>query len=252
VLMCAGGGIVGYLMWDYGPKSTKNFVSGPAIPTRSGGGLFPNAPPVRPDGGGAARPRPGFPPDFPGGFNDPFGGNGKAVKLPDLPPAIPIGVAPLPGEKHVIDLPDRVVRVASGGGGRFMVLAFGGEKKIGVFDLNDLKIHYVDVPNDDVWVAAGMNRFTVLLPGTNKLGRYNLLDRKLEKERDLEVPPVLTSFGMGSASNGPLLIVAGQELSRECRFFDLDSLQPMDIPAKDIFSRPADAQNLYWPAANGR
>src|SRR5262249_60525479 len=67
-----------------------------------------------------------------------------------------------------------------------------------------------------------------------------------------EVGAALMSVGMGSAWNGPLLIVAGQELSRECRFFDLDSLQPMDIPGRDIFSRPADAQNLYWPAANGR
>src|SRR2546430_1348621 len=143
------------------------------------------------------------------GAGDFAGGEAKPVKLPDLPAAIPIGIAPLPGDKHAIDLPDRVVRVASGGGGRFMVLAFGGVPKVGVLDLNDLKIHYVDIPEADVWVAAGMNRFAVYLPAAKKLRRYNLLDRRLETTIDFRPPPEVSAFCMGSASAGPLLVAAG-------------------------------------------
>jgi LSD1 subclass zinc finger protein len=254
LLVCGGGGIIGYVVWDRASSGGKNVTLAP-VTSRSPGPVF--APPgFAPDG-----PPPGMPPDFrkrmddamrgmPDGFLG--GDNAKPVKLPALPPAIPIGVAPLPGDKHAIDLPDRVVRVASAGGGRFMVFAFANEKKVGVFDLNDLKINYVDLPESDVWVAGAMNRFAVYLPAAKKLRRYNLLDRKQEKERACDPEAEITSFAMGSASNGPLLLVAGQPLSRMCRFFDLDNLEPMNIPAKDFLSRLEDAQDLYWPAANGR
>jgi hypothetical protein len=179
-------------------------------------------------------------------------GEAKPVKLPDLPAQIPIALAPLAADTQTIDLPDRVQRVASGGGGRFMVLAFGGEKRIGVLDLNDLKLSYIDVPEADGWVAAGMNRFAVFLPQAKKLRRYNLLDRKLEKERDFNPPPEVSSFVMGSASNGPLLVAAGPVMRRECRFLDLETLEAMPFQGKDIFSQPTDPCNRYWAAANGR
>jgi hypothetical protein len=254
MLTCIGGAIIGYVVWDRASTGGKGVTLAPVTSRSPVPGFAPPA--FGPDGA-----PPGMPPDLrqrmddamrgmPGGFFD--GNNTKPVKLPAMPPAMPIGIAPLPADKHAIDLPDRVVRVASGGGGRFMVLAFAGEKKVGVFDLNNLKINYVELPESDVWVAGGMNCFAVYLPTAKKLRRYNLLDRKLEKERDYEPNAEITSFCMGCASNGPLLLVAGPPLSRECHFFDLDTLEPREIPVKDIFTRPADPCNRYWPAANGR
>jgi hypothetical protein len=256
VLMCAGGGIIAYLLWDSGSSSSANVAStAPKIGSADPAPPIFNPPPRRgPEG---------VPPDFQRQMDDAmrrmdgmFGGGEppKPVKLPVLPAAVPIGVAPLPSDTLAIDLPDRVARAASGGGGRFMVLSFGNEKKVGVFDLNDLKTSYVDVPEPEAWVAAGMNRFVVFLPRAKKLRRYNLLDRKLEKERDFDPPQELCSFCMGSASAGPLLVVAGPNLSREPRFYDLDTLEPMKIPAVDGFpammlSSPADT---YFAAANGR
>jgi hypothetical protein len=253
-VLCAGGGLAAYLMFDSGSSAAKQVASAQrqsAGPQFNDNGFGPV--PGGPVPGG---PPPGFPPpNFPGGIGPgkfPGVGEAKPVKLPELPEQIPIGVAPLAGDTQAIDLPDRVQRVASGGGGRFMVLTFGGEKKVGVLDLNDLKISYVEVPEADGWVAAGMNRFAVFLPKAKKLRRYNLMDRKLEKERDFNPPSEMSSFCMGSASNGPLLVTAGPVMQRECRFLDLETFDPMPFQGKDIFSQPTDACNRYWAAANGR
>jgi hypothetical protein len=94
-----------------------------------------------------------------------------------------------------------------GGGGRFVVLHFPREKRIGVFDVTSAKIvKYFAADDDDLLMAAGMDKLILVLPAAQKIERYSL--SKLEREQSAPLPTKgrAMAVAMGPASAGPLLL----------------------------------------------
>ncbi len=106
-----------------------------------------------------------------------------------------------------VSLPGNVANVAVGGGGRFLILHLAQLRKLAVFDMNAAKIvKYIPLPEDEVCIAAGIDKLIVGLPQANAFQRWNLQTF----EREVTVPNPLdgaiSDLVMGSASTGPLLV----------------------------------------------
>jgi predicted Zn finger-like uncharacterized protein len=215
---------------DLGPG--MNQPGGMPIPPQAGNqpGGIPNRPPgpeVGPPGAGLQPP--------PGGFGPPGGGPGGApggvvgpaevgagARGPGQPkeaprgpgpssikPPAPVPVQPpaLDQDKVVRELPSTIGDVVVGGGGRFLVLTLPQLRKIAIFDVNEAKVAtYLPIAEDNVKIAAGMDKLMVALPTSNVLQRWNLLTGEREVSAPMPLAGTLTGMCMGSASNGPLLM----------------------------------------------
>src|SRR5262249_26760577 len=212
---------------DLGPGF--NQPGGPAPPGNQPGGI-PNRPPgveVGPPGAGLPPPPKGFGPPGgppggapgdvvgPGGMPPGARGPGQPKEPPRgpgpsslKPPApVPVQAPALDQDKVVRDLPSTIGDVAVGGGGRFLVLTLPQVRKIAIFDVNQAKVAtYLPIAEDNVKIAAGMDKLMAALPTSNILQRWNLLTGEREVSAPLPLAGTLTGVCMGSASNGPLLI----------------------------------------------
>jgi predicted Zn finger-like uncharacterized protein len=169
----------------------------------------------------------GMPMPPPGGFGPPGGpaapeGVPPGARVPQEPkeaprgpgpssikPAAPVPIQPpaLDQDKVVRELPSTIGDVVVGGGGRFLVLTLPQLRKIAVFDVNEAKVaNYLNIAEDNVKIAAGMDKLMVGLPTSNVLQRWNLLTGERELSAPMPVAGTLTGMCMGAASNGPLLL----------------------------------------------
>jgi hypothetical protein len=104
-------------------------------------------------------------------------------------------------------LPATLGDVVVGGGGRFLVLTLPQLHKIAIFDVNEAKVaRYLAIAEDNVKIAAGMDKLMVALPTNNVLQRWSLLTGEREASVPMPVAGTLHGMCMGSASNGPLLM----------------------------------------------
>src|SRR5262245_5620225 len=116
----------------------------------------------------------------------------------------------LAAARAVVDLPAPVTDVAVGGAGRFLVLRLAGRRQLALFDAAEARVvHTIPAAGDHVRFTASMDRL-VVFTGT-ALERWNLLTRKKEASTPLAVGGRLVGLGMGSASNGPLLVGIADE-----------------------------------------
>ena len=104
-------------------------------------------------------------------------------------------------------LPDTVDNVTVGGGGRFLIFHLPKLRQLAVFDANEAKIvKYLPLAEDNVKVAAGLDKLFIALPVSHVLQRWSLTTF----EKEITVPnPVSGSVAkmlMGSATRGPLVI----------------------------------------------
>ncbi len=132
------------------------------------------------------------------------------------PPVIPNG-------QMNYSLPGRVMRIISGGCGRYLILDFPEQSKLALFDVNEAKITHeitIDLRSDQIQAgsanflegqlgyfhfAANKTSLVVADPKTKMLTRYDLATLTPQ----LSVPwPIkyMRSMAMGYASDGPLLI----------------------------------------------
>jgi hypothetical protein len=170
------------------------------------------------------------------------------LDLPPVPAPLPIrpGAVKSP---TAVDLPERVHGVTVGGGGRFLLLHFQSLRKLGVFDANEAKVvDYVPLDEDNVSVAAGMNKFVVFQPGQGAVRRYDLLTRRREADAKLELGGRLLSFCMGAGSDGPVL-VSGE---RTFHLLDLETLRPLELPPAENARGQGLAGYSYWSGGPGR
>jgi serine/threonine protein kinase len=135
------------------------------------------------------------------------------------------------GEKEQVSLSGPVADVATGGGGRYLILRLAGKNKLAVFDVQKRKVAR-DLPllEVDVHIAAGADRLVVVYPGAKLLQLWNLAT--LERERTVSLPPRLTQdtirhVSMGSASPGPLFVYLPRE--KRTLAVDLKSLEATDV-----------------------
>jgi hypothetical protein len=164
---------------------------------------------------------------------------------------VPITPAPVKGPT-TLNLPDTAAGVAVGGGGRFLVFAFPGALKVGVFDVSQAKFtQYIPLKRDDVRVAAGMTRLVLYYPATGDLERWHLLEPRCERQVKLEIEGKVGAFCMGSASDGPLLISAQDGIRGDVRFLDLETFARLTPPGiVNGFGR-LDGGG-YWAGPSGR
>ena len=111
-----------------------------------------------------------------------------------------------------VKLPGTVSNLCVGGNGRYILLHFADLRKIGVFDINELKIAgYIPANDDDVRFAAGATRAVLVSGSKGIITRWNLqtLERELTQSIDL-VGPVAAVL-MGWTTEGPVVVSSGAE-----------------------------------------
>lgn len=115
--------------------------------------------------------------------------------------------APLKSDLEEFPLPGAVSRSCVGAGGRFIFLLIPDVKKLAVFDVEKLKItKYVTVTQEDVHIAAGIDKLFIAYPDQGKLERYELSTFRKEVTAKLPVDGQIGAMLMGSASTGPLYL----------------------------------------------
>jgi hypothetical protein len=128
-----------------------------------------------------------------------------------------------------------VAAVAAGGAGRFLVLHLPQQRKLALFDANEGRVvHYFPVPEDRIAFAAGARKLMVGLPGAGAVQRWDLFTREREVTAPLPGGAGLSAMAMGSASNGPLLIVQQQDRfgGAGMLFLDVATLKQVDYEWK--------------------
>ncbi len=132
----------------------------------------------------------------------------------------PTGIKPptLEANKVVRMLPSEAADMVVGGAGRYLVLNLPAARRLSVFDVNAAQfVGSIQVKEEDVHFAAGLEDLVVLQNATRTMERYSLKTLKCEASVALPVKGVIRSVAMGSASRGPLLVhwsVGVQELDR--------------------------------------
>jgi hypothetical protein len=163
------------------------------------------------------------------------------TRLPKPAKPLPWKVTDLPGEKVTYKLAAKAVDVAVGGDGRFLILHLRDANQLAIFDTLKAKVvRAIGVAKGEIRFTAGMDRLLVFAGG--KLQCWNLLTGQLEKTGLVPVPGRVKALGMGSASNGPLLLGVQDEPDpnqpfvvppTRWAFLDPQTLRPLPVAGKD-------------------
>lgn len=232
------------------PETPRPGMAGPKVPRVTT--------PPRPDP--FAPPPDPTPPITPPAFPDP---------TPAPPPPKPTGfaLAPVPGRPLditpptlagetgpvTIDLGGRAETALVGGGGRFVVLHLPAKRKLAVFDASEGRVtREADLDaGADVVLAAGMNTLALADPGRRQLHRYTLPDLVREATGPLPPGAAVVAAAMGSATNGPLLLVTGQTGLPAVSLYDLAAMRPVEGSAGPGLPLPVRPTTVARAAANG-
>jgi hypothetical protein len=167
------------------------------------------------------------------------------------------GIKPpgLPQDRVVRQLPSAVGDVCVGGGGRYLVLHLPRERKLAVFDANEGKVvRYLSLAEDNAKIAAGMAKLLVAYPDKGVLARYDL--RTGEREVTAPVPGQggVAGLCMGSASDGPLLVIQGGGQpggGSNAVFLDPATLKPLEVKFPPNTRLPSFVPQLTRAAPDG-
>ena len=173
---------------------------------------------------------------------------------PDFPPADPVVGETKLAADTTIDLPGRAESVCVGGGGRYLLLTCPAERKLVVFDATEGEIaKTIPLADSNVHVAAGAERFVVILPGAKIIQRYKFLTWEREAVAPFETDGPLRHVAMGAASHGPLVASTG----KGALFLDPATFKPVEyVIASDRFKHGMMSGDPYVPqfrlSANGK
>jgi hypothetical protein len=149
---------------------------------------------------------------------------GPTALLPLVPPD-------LKGAKTV-PLPSTAADCVVGGEGRFLIFQLPQSRQAAILDVNEARIvKYLPLLEDKALLAAGMTRLVIVYPEKRQIQRWNLTT--FEKETTLAVPVLgnVRQALMGCASEGPLVLTAGEDDFRaKQHFIDLITLKPLPEP----------------------
>jgi hypothetical protein len=120
--------------------------------------------------------------------------------------------------------------LVGGGGGRYLILNLTDARKIAIFDVNAADIvKRIDVPSDEVLVAAGAEKLILLYPKEGLFQRWDLKTMNLEVKGEKQpIQGRIHNIAMGSDSDGPILAFWGVHQNNEpnqsgparCSFID--------------------------------
>lgn len=121
----------------------------------------------------------------------------------------PLRPAALPQDTVELKLPDTADDVVVGGGGRYLIFHLPRTRQLAVFDAEEAKVvKYLPVAEDDIKMAAGLDKLIVALPSSNVFQRWDLTTFKKEVAVPNPLTGTVTRLLMGSATRGPLIIGA--------------------------------------------
>jgi hypothetical protein len=157
----------------------------------------------------------------------------------------------------VVQLPGRAGEVFVGGGGRYLVIHIPGDKKMVLFDVNQLRLvaeQKLEADADPVF-AVGVNRMYVIYPGRQVMQQFAL--PTLQPEVGSSAPTVelqtrVLTAGMGSATNGPLFVVSEVDNWPTLYLYDTTAGRAVEgsVTRLTIPARPGEIHLRV--AANGR
>jgi Trypsin-like peptidase domain len=182
---------------------------------------------------------------------------GPAIDKPNIPPHTGPGTVKAPSleqDRATRAMPGAIDDVCVGGDGRYLILHFPQLHKLGVFDVNALKITgYIPVEDDNAQFAAGMTKLLVALPEQRLLQRWDLATLLREASVPYQGNHKIQHLAMGSASQGPLLLSASDgPAASELVFFDVGTLKPIPLEFVGQPSIDVDAKTPLRASANGK
>lgn len=129
--------------------------------------------------------------------------------------------------KQAIPLPEVVDDIDVGGGGRYLALHFKFLHKIGILDVNQLKIvGYVPAHDDDTKYAAGATKLIVVSGDSGVVARWDLATQKRELAQSIDLGGAAGHVVLGSASAGPALVSGvGRGYDGAALLLDLETLR---------------------------
>lgn len=172
---------------------------------------------------------------------------------PHDPAALAVKPCKLEAEKVTRMLPGAIDDIAVAGGGRFILFNIPTLSKIGMFDVNEGKIvHYFPTAGENAKFSAGMTKLVVVYPDTRVLQRWDLLSKAKEATvplPDIGVPRLAL---MGSASQGPLLLLGTREgrNGENRRFINIDTFKETSLARGDFLLNGFDPEHARV-SANG-
>ncbi len=131
----------------------------------------------------------------------------------------------------VVPLPSPAADLCVGGAGRYLVLLLPAERTLAVFDARQGKVtHRLPVASDNVKIAAGRDRLLAVYPDENLVQRWDLATGQREASGKLGVSEPVLAVAMGSASDGPLLVVTNKGVhAHGPTFLDVQTFQPLEL-----------------------
>ena len=159
---------------------------------------------------------------------------GQSSEVPEI-------VSPqLDSKTKNLKLPAAVDQVVIGGGGRYLLYQLGALKKVGGFDVNEVKItHFISTPDAESKIAAGLTKMVVVGGDGATISRYDIAsgERELTSPLDLTTPP--SDVLLDSASEGPVIISGGDKSRGANVEVDFKSLksEPMKVKGNQGFRR---------------
>lgn len=130
------------------------------------------------------------------------------------------------GEKRKIPLPAKIHDVIVAGGGRFLILHLKSITAAAIYDVNLGRVSkLIRLPAPSAVIAGAEQYFVIAVPEEKRLERWSL--RTLRKDLGAPFPRngKFLAMGMGSASNGPLLMLTDTGPGR----FDTQFVSPIDL-----------------------
>ena len=130
-----------------------------------------------------------------------------------------------------IKLPGEIGDSCIGANGRYMLCLIPKTRKVAIIDLAQAKVaKYVSVPSAGVKIAAGLDKFVVVIPDKSIISRYDL-SGSFEKEltKEIQGNARVATICMGSASQGPIFIGGAGRIYNGGKILDLKSLRPAEI-----------------------
>jgi hypothetical protein len=187
----------------------------------------------------------------------------RPVDLPapvvtDFPPVDPAKLALKPaaleGDKVTRALPATMDDLVVGGGGRYLFFSLPSLKKVGMFDVNEGKVvHYFPAAEGELKITAGLTKLVMAYPTTKVIERWDFLTRKKELTTELLDVGSPRMVLMGSASQGPVLVVGANQDFRggSSKFLSLGDLKAINLTANAGFGGRGFHPGFTRVSANG-
>ncbi len=136
----------------------------------------------------------------------------------------------LPNERIEIVMPSKIEDLIVGGGGRFLIAHLQERRELVIFDVNQGGIvRILPLANDEVRITAGMTKLMILYTQSKIIQRWGLETFQRESSATLNTGGVIRAVSMGSASEGPLLVLSTGGDPDQIFLYDIHSMAKLDV-----------------------